>query len=187
MLAEPLKITLLVIDVFIKLNVPYFIGGSLASSMHGIPRSTMDADIIADLHAKDANPFVSLLEQDFYINVDMVKRAIRDRDSFNIIYLTTMFKIDIFILKSDIFSKTEFQRRREEILIHNTSRTVFVSTPEDTILQKLMWFKAGGEVSERQWTDIMNMIKVQGERLDLVYLKKWANELGVIALLEKAY
>jgi hypothetical protein len=186
MLTDPIRATLLVIDVFSELNVPYLLGGSFASSIHGIPRATLDVDIVADLSDKHVIRFVNMLRQDFYIDIHMVREAIQKKETFNIIHLETMFKVDIFILKGDDFSKEEFKRRKEEVLIESPQRSVFVATPEDIILHKLTWFKAGGGVSDRQWNDVINTIKVQGERLDLEYLKTWANRLSVLDLLENA-
>lgn len=186
MLTDPIRAILLVIDVFSKLNVPYLLGGSFASSIHGIPRATLDADIVADLSDKHVIPFVNMLRQDFYIDINMVREAIQTKETFNIIHLETMFKVDIFILKGDDFSKEEFKRRREEVLIESPQRSVFVATPEDIILHKLTWFKEGGGVSDRQWNDVINTIKVQGEGLDLEYLKTWANRLNILDLFEDA-
>ncbi len=63
---------------------------------------------------------------------------------------------------------------------------VSVASAEDTLLAKLEWYRMGGEVSERQWRDVLGALKVQAGALDLEYLHRWASELGVDDLLERA-
>jgi len=100
-LAEPVQITLQIVQVFDRLNFPYFVGGSLASSLHGVPRATQDVDIVTDIKIEHIPQFVKAFESEFYIDADMIRDAIQHRTSFNIIHLETMFKVDIFILKPD--------------------------------------------------------------------------------------
>lgn len=186
MLAEPLAVTLLVIDAFEKLNVPYLIGGSLASAVHGTARSTLDTDLVADLRPEQVSPLVEMLRQDFYIDQGMILDAIQHQSSFNVIHLETAFKVDVFVIKSRRFDREQFQRRRLEVVANEPERRAYVTTAEDIILAKLEWYRQGGEVSDRQWRDILGVLKVQADRLDLNYLQKWAVELGVAELLQKA-
>ena len=112
MLAEPLAITLLVIDAFESLGVPYLIGGSMASALHGTARSTLDTDLVAELESDQVAPLVDMLKMDFYIDESMILDAIRHQSSFNIIHLKTMFKVDVFINKHRPFDRIQFQRRQ---------------------------------------------------------------------------
>src|SRR3972149_11682802 len=105
MLAEPLATTLLVIDAFNKLSVPYLIGGSLASALHGTARSTWDTELVADLKTEQVEPLVSMLEREFYIDEGMILDAIHQRSSFNVIHLATMFKVDVFLIKQRSFDQ----------------------------------------------------------------------------------
>lgn len=186
MITEPLVVTLLVTKAFDSLNIPYFIGGSLATAAHGISRATMDVDLIADIHIEQASQLVNILGTDFYADADMIRDAIQRQSSFNVIHLQTMFKVDVFVRKSRPFDQAQFQRRVLYTLVEDPVETAYIATPEDNILAKLEWYRLGGEVSDRQWQDIINVIKIQGERLDLPYLRRWASELGVTDLLEKA-
>ena len=186
MLAEPLSITLLVIEAFEKLNVSYLIGGSLASALHGTARSTLDTDLVADLSPEQANPLVEMLQQDFYIDQGMILDAIEHYSSFNVIHLKTAFKVDVFITKPRAFDKIQFQRRRLEVVANEPERRAYVTTAEDIVLVKLEWYRLAGEVSDRQWRDILGVLKVQKGRLDLDYLRKWAAELHVTDLLQRA-
>lgn len=186
MLAEPLATTLLVIDAFNKLSVPYLIGGSLASALHGTARSTLDTDLVADLKTEQVEPLVSMLEREFYIDEGMILDAIHQRSSFNVIHLATMFKVDVFIIKQRSFDQMQFQRRQLQVVAIEPERKAYVTTAEDIILAKLEWYRLGSEVSDRQWRDILGVLKVQAGRLDLDYLRQWATELKVADLLQRA-
>ena len=186
MLAEPLEVTLLVVDTFEKIGIPYLIGGSMASALHGTARSTLDTDLVADLKTEQIQPLVEMLQKDFYIEEEMIRDAIQRQGSFNLIHLATMFKVDVFIVKQRRFDSMQFQRRRFQVVANDPERKAYVTTAEDIILAKLEWYYLGGEVSDRQWHDILGVLKVQAGRLDLDYLHKWADELNVAGLLQKA-
>lgn len=183
-LASPIRITHLVAEIFDKLNIPYMVGGSLASSVHGIPRATQDIDIVADIKPVQVDSLVKAFEGEFYIDADMVQDAIKYSSSFNIIYLETMFKVDIFVLKNDLVSQDEMNRRQPYQV--DSQQAFFVSSAEDIIIQKLHWFQLGGKISERQWNDILGVFQVQQETLDYSYLQKSAKLKGVAELLEQA-
>ena len=176
-----------VVDAFEQLRIAYYIGGSVASLAHGIYRATADVDIIADLRMEHVQPLVQLLQDTYYIDADMIRDAIKRRSEFNVLHLDTMFKVDIFIQKTRPFDH-EVRRRvqQSKLNITGNSRLFFLESPEDVILNKLEWYKMGGEVSDRQWNDILGVLKVQGTSLDLAYLRQWAAALGVTSLLDRA-
>ncbi len=186
MLLEPAFVALKVISVFEKLDVPYFVGGSLASAIHGVVRTTNDVDIVADLKMEHVLPLKKALQDEFYIDEDMIKEAIKRKSSFNLIYLEWMFKVDIFISNTHLYTQEQLKRRYKEIVIHEPEQTAYIATPEDTVLSKLQWYKMGGEVSDRQWNDVLGVLKVQGNRLDMNYLQHWACELNLSDLLKKS-
>lgn len=186
MLAEPLAITLRVIKAFEKLNIPYLIGGSLASALYGTARSTLDADLVAELRPEHVNPLVEILHQDFYIDDGMILDAIQHYSSLKIIHLDTAFKVDVFIAKPRRFDQMQFQRRRLEVVAIEPESRAYVATAEDIVLSKLEWYRQGGETSEQQWRDILGVLKIQAGRLDLGYLRELAAELSVADLLERA-
>jgi len=177
-----------VAEAFSKLGIPYYIGGSVASSTYGIPRSTMDVDMISVLRQQHARPFVKMLEPSYYIDENMILDAIGRRSSFNIIHLETMLKIDIFVAGNTPYDIETFKRRRRDTLDEEQkSAEFYLVSPEDIILNKLVWFRLGGGVSDRQWSDVLGVLKVQKNLLDDSYLKYWASELKVEDLLEKAF
>jgi len=182
--ADTLKAALEVARILEDLRIPYLLGGSLASSLYGIPRTTRDADLVADLRPEHVQALASALTPGFYVDTERVLHAIRRRSSFNVIYLGTMTKVDIFVLRDHPLSHLEMSRRRQLSLTGGA--VLYVASPEDTLLQKLRWFEMEGCVSERQWDDVLGILKVQGARLDLNYLERWASGLGLGDLLRKA-
>jgi hypothetical protein len=183
---EPIAVTLLVVDVLESLGVPYFIGGSLASAVHGVVRATVDADVVAELGAEHIEPLARGLSDAFYVDLDIGRRAIQQRGSFNVVHLTSAFKVDIFVAKERAFDRMQLERRMLQSIGVEPGRTAYFATPEDIILSKLEWYRMGGEVSVRQWNDAVGVLKVQGERLDRDYLSRWASELAVEDLLDRA-
>ena len=186
MLAEPLAVTLQVVEVLERLGVAYWIGGSLASALHGVARATIDTDLVADLAQENVEPLTRALEGSFYIDAEMIRDAILHQGSFNLIHRVSMFKVDVFLLKGRPFDQMQLKRRVAQILTTEPERRAYVCTAEDIILAKLEWYKAGGGSSDRQWRDVMGVISVQSKILDLDYLRQWAAELDVLDLLEKA-
>jgi hypothetical protein len=185
MISEQIAVTLLVIDAPEKLNVRYLIGGSLASALYGVPRATMDADLVADLRMENAEPLARALADAFYVDAEMIRDAVRQQRSFNVIHLDTAFKVDVFVRKKRAFDESQLARRTRQIVATDPERTAFIASAEDTILAKLEWYRLGGETSERQWHDVLGIVKAQGERLDIGYLREWAAQLGVADLLER--
>jgi hypothetical protein len=104
MLPEPLAITILVTGFLENLGVPYLISGSLASTLYGMVRTTQDTDLIAELRIEHIPPFVTALQNEFYIDEEMISGSIRNNSCFNIIHRESMFKVDIFIPASAPFS-----------------------------------------------------------------------------------
>jgi hypothetical protein len=186
MLPEPIAVTVLVTRVFEKLNIQYLIGGSLASTVYGMVRTTQDVDIIADMQLQHTQPFITALQGDFYMDHVMIADSIQHKSSFNSIHRKTMFKVDVFIPSNNPFQQSQFTRTQKLIILNEPEVRANFASPEDTILSKLEWFRKGGEVSERQWRDVLGIFKVRAGALDLDYMRKWARELDVIDLLEKA-
>lgn len=184
--ADAFAATLLVTRLLDDLGVPYVIGGSVASTAHGLIRTTMDVDLVADLKYEHIVSFVSSLSDRFYVDEPSVRRAIERRSNFNLIHLDTMVKVDVFLPKDRPFDRQQLMRRIAAPITPASPVTLWVLTAEDVILAKLEWFRLGGESSERQWRDVLGVIKVQGDQLDIRYLRQWAPQLEVGNLLERA-
>jgi hypothetical protein len=183
---ELIAVTLLVIDALDALGVPYLIGGSLASAVHGVLRATLDTDLVADLRLEHAEPLARALGGTFYVDAESIREAVLHQRSFNVIHLETMFKVDVFVVKKRPFHHSQMERRTAQVIATDPDRTAYVATAEDTILAKLEWYRTDGDVSERQWRDVLGVMKVQADRLDLAYLRQWAAQLNISDLLERA-
>lgn len=183
---EPVEVTLKVTGVLEKLGVPNLIGGSLASTLYGMVRTTQDSDIIAELRSEHIQPFVAALQSEFFIDEEMIAESIQRNSSFNIIHRDTMFKVDVFIPRPRPFHQSQLARAQRQTFSLETEVSANFASPEDTILSKLEWYRMGGEISDRQWRDILGVLKTQEGELDLDYLRKWADELNVANLLERA-
>jgi hypothetical protein len=186
MQGESTRITLLVTQTLERLGILYAVGGSLASSLHGVMRSTLDVDIVTDMRLEHIPLLVAALSKEFYADDEMMRGAIEHHSSFNLIHYETAFKVDIFIRKPRAFDQMQLERRRATVIATDPEESIFVASPEDTILAKLEWYRLGGEVSDRQWRDILGVLKTRTGELDLVYLHKWAGELEVPDLLARA-
>lgn len=168
-------------------EITYVLVGSLASSMHGMYRSTADIDLLADIKAEHIRPLLDALNKSFYVDEHAVQQAVEQRRSFNAIHFDSVFKVDIFIPKADEFATKQLERRERRKIAPEIEQFIYVATAEDTILAKLRWYRAGDEVSSTQWSDVLGVLGAHSVRLDIDYLHEWADKLGVRDLLEKAF
>jgi len=176
-----------VVRAFQELGISYHIRGSVASSAYGIARATLDVDLVADLPEHRIGPLVERLQGAYYIDEDRVREAVKGRSSFNIIHLTSMIKVDVFVLRDRSHDRVAFSRARVQCLDEASPEHEYrVASPEDVIIAKLDWYLQGGGVSERQWNDILGVLKVQRGTLDMPYLQQWAGQLGLSELLRQA-
>ena len=183
MISEPLCVALQMAEIFENLNIPYLVGGSIASSIYGEPRATQDIDMVAELKNHHVQALIANTKNAFYIEEEDVIRAVSRHSSFNVIHLETMIKVDVFVPGSEAIDREEMRRRRPQTI---ADTQLVVATPEDIVLQKLIWYRKGGEVSDRQLRDVSGILKVQGDRLDWDYLKHWVESLNLSELLQRA-
>jgi hypothetical protein len=175
-----------VVRLLESLGVRYVIGGSFASSVHGVIRGSVDVDLLAELEPEHVAPFCRALKDDFYVDESRVKDAVERGGSFNVIELRSMFKVDVFVAGGEPFAISELERGVTQLLWKDPPVSARIASAEDTILSKLDWFRRGGEVSERQWTDVLGVIRVRGDELDFAYLRRFGAALSVSDLLERA-
>jgi len=183
-----IQITLIVIGALEQCGIPYTVGGSLASSFAGEPRSSIDADIVIDMRPAQVEAFVGLLGDEFYADADAeaLRRAIGAGSSTNLVHRPTGVKVDLFAASS-LLDAQQLARRRPVQIGSAPDRFIFVHSPEDILLQKLHWYRSGGEMSERQWRDALSIILVQAERLDRKYLSTLAARVGLEDLVARAF
>jgi hypothetical protein len=177
-----------VADAFDQLGIRYCIGGSIASGIHGEYRSTNDADFVADILPEHIASLVRTLKGEFYIDPDMMRGALRVRGSFNLIHLHTAYKVDVYVPKNRLFDRVEIERSQLQPipLADGVVWQAPVASAEDTVLAKLDWYRQGGEASDRQWRDIIYILRLREAELDMAYLRQGAAWLGVTDLLERA-
>ena len=182
-----LTFALQVTKIFEQVGIPYYLGGSIASSLFGIPRTTLDIDIVVDIRQQQIPLLIkNIPEKEYYLDADVMMDAVKHGTSFNIIHRDTFYKVDVFIPQDDLFQKEVFARRIKRNLSNEIPESLFFPSPEDIVLLKLKWYKAGGNVSEKQWTDILGVLKAQRKQLDRAYMSKWSDYLGINDLLVKS-
>lgn len=168
-------------------EIKYVLVGSLASSLHGMYRSTADIDLLADIKPDHVRPLLAALSKSFYVDDHAVQQAVDQRRSFNAIHFDSVFKVDIFIPKGDDFARKQLERRELRKIAPDVDQFIYVATAEDTVLAKLRWYREGYEVSSTQWSDVLGVLGTKSVNLDIAYLHEWADKLGVGDLLEKAF
>lgn len=186
MTPEWILVILEVTQVLDELGVPYCICGSGASIIHGVVRATIDCDLVADLKLEHIDLLTAKLNHDFYIEPDNIRQAIAHNRSFNLIHQKTMFKVDIFIPQVRPFEKSQLARRESKIIAHDPDCTAWIASAEDTVLAKLDWYRLGNEVSERQWRDVLGVLKTKAGALNIGYMQEMAATMQISDLLERA-
>jgi len=187
-MAEPQECLVLkqLTDALDELKIGYAIGGSIASSIYGKVRFTQDADITVAPFGDKAERLHAMLKENFYISKDAMDQALSNRGSFNVIHLASAFKIDIFIQKDNDFHRQLFLRRKKVKLDESLDHLFDIVSAEDIILLKLQWYQSAGCASERQWSDVLGVLSVQGRSLDMRYLENCSEKLGLGEILQKA-
>ena len=174
------------IEAFKQLGIPYYIGGSVSSSVHGVARQTQDVDVIVALQAgQQVHQLVQMLHNEYYLDEQAFQDAVRGEILYGVLHLTTMMKVDLIPLKQRAFTQEE-ARRAQPTLLEPGTRPLRIASAEDAILTKLEWFEMGGRTSTRQWSDILGIMRQQGDNLDHTYMRQWADVLRVRDMLEKA-
>ncbi len=187
MIDGPIGLAIEMARIFDQLNIAYVLGGSVASSFMGEPRTTVDVDFAIKLRADALASVLGVVEAEFYVPVEAAKVAIATASAFNLIHLGTGLKVDLFVVGDGVLDRRQLERRVKVVVQDAPRIDLWVTSAEDQILRKLAWHRAGGMVSDRQWRDILGLIAVQGESLDFVYLRTTAAEVELTENLEIAF
>jgi hypothetical protein len=169
-----------------NLGIRYVVVGSVASALHGEPRATLDVDLTLRLRSSDVQPLCSALAEEFFIDPAALRDSVRTGIACNAIHRATHVKLDLYVRANEGIHAAELRRAQRVRLTGEPGSEVDVASPEDIVLQKLLWFRKGGETSDRQWRDVLGVLKARGPGLDHAYLDQWAPELGVSDLLSRS-
>ena len=185
-MVTPVSVLAIITNPLERLGIRYVLVGSFASSIHGLYRATADIDILADVKAEHIHPLYEALKETFYVDELAMRTAIAQGSSFNAIHFDSVFKVDVFTAQHNEFAAAQLGRRQLRTLSPDSEQSVYVASPEDTILAKLRWYRSGNEPSMNQWNDVLGVIAVMRDALDSAYLHAWAERLNVNDLLKRA-
>lgn len=183
-ISDPHQLLIALVKILNRLKIPYMITGGIAVLMWGRIRLTADIDVVVELkedQIKSLRNALLSLGGAAYIDLGAMEEALNNRGEFNFIDADSGLKIDFWILDDkDSFDVSRFKRR-----VYKTSlgQRVAFTTAEDLLLAKLKWYKESGSI--RQMEDVESIVKVSGKKLDRVYLRKWAEKLGLVKLLKR--
>jgi hypothetical protein len=183
---DPLELAHQVGELFESMDVPWVLGGSLASSLVGEPRSTMDIDMAVRMGLDHVDRLVAAVSDDYYVSVDMVRDAVIRNSSFNIVHYASVLKVDVFVLGDELLDRRQIDRRRRVVVDVGRPLYLWTGSTEDQVLRKLAWYRSGGEVSDRQWRDVMGILTVQADRVNIDDLVATGRLIGVSDLVHRA-
>jgi len=181
----PLELVVQVAAILDELGIPYALGGSLASSLVGEPRSTVDVDIAITLEHKAGAALLARATAEFYVPIDAARDAIKAHSSFNLVDTAHGLKVDRFVLGEGLLDRMQIERRMN-VAIPGLAGRMWVTSPEDQVLRKLDWYRSTGHESERQWRDVVGILRIHGDVMDRGYLDETARQLDLGSLLAAA-
>jgi hypothetical protein len=183
---DPSEIARMLHIVFESLNIPYYITGGVCAIAYGEPRTTRDLDVVVEVGQLNLMPMVERLEAEgFYCPPGAVSDIQSDRARvLSVTHMQLVLNADIVLHADTEFDRSKMERRRLEAIGLNESERFWLAAPEDLILAKLLWGRHSQ--SEKQWRDVLGVLKVQGDTLDFAYLTEWATRLDLTELMQRA-
>ena len=176
---EELEVLKDVCEKINKLGISYIISGSMSANYYTIPRMTRDIDIVIKLKIEDVDSFVREFEDSYYIDEEMVKKAVSEQRMFNIIHNLYVVKVDFIPGKNTEFQNAMFLRRKK---VKIKEFLIWIISPEDLILMKMVWAKESN--SEMQLSDVRNILDTVDD-LDIKYVEDWTCKLSISGLYKR--
>ena len=174
-----------VIEALQRLGLCYYLSGSIACSIYGLPRGAQDIDVVADMQTKHVSPLVKHLREAYVVNEQACYHAIAQQSTFSLLHLSSLVKVDV-ILKHDTSFDSLVSQRVQQLSLIEGYQHLWIASPEDVVLMRLKWYRDGEAPADDQWNDILGVLKVQAPTLNLNYLRHVAQTLNVSGLLEQA-
>jgi hypothetical protein len=181
----PLELVRQVAAILDELGIPYALGGSMASSLIGEPRSTVDVDIAIRVEDEAGAALLERVNADFYVPIDAARAAIHAHSSFTLVDTVHGLKVDLFVLGEGLLDRMQIERRME-VTLSGLGDRIWVTSPEDQVLRKLDWYRNTDHESDRQWRDVVGILRIHGAAMDRVYLDETARQIDLAALLDDA-
>lgn len=177
---QPHELMQIVAEFFESQGIPYRVVGAMASMAYGEPRFTNDVDMVAELKLENVAALCAAFPPpDYYVSEQAVREAVTRRFQFNILHPASGLKVDVIVPPDTEFARSE--ARRIKRITSEGEYSAWFSSPEDVLLNKLLFYRLGGGVSDKHLRDIVGMMKVLQEKLDRSYIADWASKLGVTA------
>ena len=170
---------------FERFQVRYVLGGSMASTSYGEPRSTLDADFAADLNLSHFEAWADEVEKDFYFDREWARTEVGNRGSFQLLHQQSLVRVDVFVPVWTGLDLWKWEQRKR-LVLGAEGQAIDVTSAEGIVLQKLRWYEAGGRSSDRQWRDVVSVLAQQRSRLDRAALAHWAKQLQLEDLLQRS-
>jgi hypothetical protein len=180
---DPIRVALQAAAAFERLAIPYVVGGSLASSLIGEPRATYDVDIAADVRPEHVLGLFLELGERFHVDLAALRESVRNERMFQFVHAQEYVKVDVYPRRAVGFHASEYARAERRLVVKDPPQYLRLASAEDTVLQKLVWYRIASGSSDRQWRDVLGVVKVRCPLLDRAYLEKWGRELDVSDLL----
>jgi hypothetical protein len=168
------------------LQLTYAVGGSMAGTFHGEPRTTNDIDVLVALDQQGAQRLIEVLSDDYYVPHQAIKDAVRTHSSFNLVHIPSSFKVDLFVAGHSSLDQEQLARRIRVRLRRNAPHSVWLTSPEVLIVRKLLWRRSAQNASQRQWLDVVSILRTQDGRLDEALMNSLAADLDLGQALDEA-
>jgi len=174
------QVTLNVVEKLNQSKISYMLTGALAVNYYGEPRTTHDIDLVVQIAENDIPVLIMLFEEDFFIDDESIRIALKEDSMFNIIHKEIGLKVDFWICGNDEFAREEFKHR---IKVKALETEMWFPIAEDVIIRKLDWYKSSD--IDKHYLDALGIFRIQKENLDTGYVTQWVSRKSTIKIWQK--